>query len=191
MKTLEKIKKRLFDTSDLWEVDKLGAYVEDNMDELTDKEYDMFHYDLVPKWVSQNWKSLLIKFDGKDLKSILYNKYIPKFENHLKGMGYKSDLTFINYLPLSEDENDDYSGHGEFLVIFNTLKDNERGWTSFKFNIPNHVDNISLKETEIFESYSDVDDYLDIDIDENIKSIMVMDEFDPEVFDDRYTLIEK
>lgn len=189
MKISEKIKKRLFDTTDLWEVDKLGAYVEDNMDELTDEEYDIFHSDLVHKWISQNWKS--IKFDGKDLKSTLYNKYIPKFENHLKEMGYKSDLILINYLPLAEDENDDYSGHGEFLVIFNTFKDNERGWTSFKFNIPNYIDNILLKETKIFESYSDVDDYLDIDIDENIKSIMVMGKFNTEIFDDRYTLFEK
>jgi len=131
---LEEIKGKLSNTNDLWQADKIGAYLEDNMDRLERKEYDNFYRVTIPEWVDKFWMKGMT-FNGDDLNELLNKRYRPEFEEYLKGLGYNYQEAFVSYGVGSNGLEDEGSSVGTFKIAYDIFKENESGWILFEFHI--------------------------------------------------------
>src|ERR1017187_5388921 len=72
---LEEMQAKLNNTNDLWEVDKIGAKLEEmGRDANIGQGYGKYHRELVPAWIDKHWgKDMLYK--KENLFEFLYKKW--------------------------------------------------------------------------------------------------------------------
>jgi len=155
---IKKLEIKLANTNDLWEIDKIGSELE-GMGEwapggsVTSEDYTKFHRETIPAWIKKHWM-VDMEFDEQDLKKLLYDDYIPKFEEHIEELGYKSQEVFVSYeVGSTGDESEDYTDYSEqglFKIGFDIFKESEEesesGWIVFQFHIANSG-GINIKDT--------------------------------------------
>lgn len=141
------IEKALNRTNDLWEVDKIGAELE-NLRSVDREFYSNFHSVLVPNWIKKHWDRGIL-YNGLSLSKQL-DDCRNVFYRFLHKEGYRYDNEcYVGYEVCAEveDEDDEFKqpAEGIFKMAFNISinklnKKNEyepvEGWICFLFKIP-------------------------------------------------------
>lgn len=123
--TLEDFEQRLSRTRDIWEMNKIGDIVEMNGEHLG-KDYNKFHQEVVPKWITDNYANLT--YDDTSLTNII-NDHVSQFKTLLKEEWEEIDHVYTSYeVGMWDEEYPNDPADGKFKFGVDLYKDGSEGY---------------------------------------------------------------